>query len=235
MWLLCCSSVAAVIIVQQNSQHRDDDAGLLRVVAGCKQHSSIVNLAHSIVAASIWPTRLLLHQSGPLHTTFQAMSGHARLARLLLLCAVVFAADHCCCCCFTDGCVLCLCRMEPDEMEQVLQQVPVKLSIVEKTEGCWEVCVDSQWSVRVSGQYQDSSVTVAGECSNMGRVVWDISLSSPAAATAAAAKYVMNSSSCLILRLLEPGLSATNCSSDRSSVLAYVYSNRASHCTAQEK
>ncbi len=30
-------------------------------------------------------------------------------------------------------------RVEPDELQEVLDKVPVKLSIVNRTEGCWEV------------------------------------------------------------------------------------------------
>lgn len=95
-----------------------------------QQHSCCVSCIHAA---------LLLHHIGPLHITLhQTMSGQAHLARLLLMCAAS-AACHCCCCCCCGVC--CGCRMEPDEMAQVLQQVPVKLSIVEKTEGCWEVCM----------------------------------------------------------------------------------------------
>jgi hypothetical protein len=34
---------------------------------------------------------------------------------------------------------LCVCRVEPDKLMEVLDQVPVKLSVVNKVEGCWEV------------------------------------------------------------------------------------------------
>jgi hypothetical protein len=44
-------------------------------------------------------------------------------------------------------------------MEEVLQEVPVKLSIVEKTEGCWEVRLTH---MRVP-ERQDSTRTVLGQ------------------------------------------------------------------------